>query len=195
MPHGTEGSVVVSLDEPYTVGHDFVDSLNYAVRGQAAVLDAEIHAAPGGMHSDAQLLRGRKLGAHQVACAVWKHIVMVETSGAAVLHQLAHTCQGGQADDTGVQVLPNLIQRFEPIEQLHILYLGQVAGKLLIKMVVGVDKARIAEHMAAIQNFIGFFVQICSDRPDDAVLTVKVRVLADAVLRIASHQLRNVLDQ
>ena len=55
--------VVVLLDAADAVGHDFVDRLDDAVGRQAAVLDAQIHAAAAGIEADAQLIRGGKLRA------------------------------------------------------------------------------------------------------------------------------------
>ena len=75
--------------------------------------------------------------------------MVVEAGGAAVLHQLAHAGETGQADHIRVQVFQYLVQRPEPVEQLHVLYLGQVAGEHLIQVVVGVHQTGIAEHMAA----------------------------------------------
>ena len=63
-----------------------VDGLYHRVRRKAAVLDAEIHAAAGGVEADSQRVRRRKLGI-QKACApaLGEDIVVIETGGAAVL--------------------------------------------------------------------------------------------------------------
>ena len=45
---------MIFFDTADGVGHDLVHRLHHAVRRQAAVLDAEVHAAPAGVHTDAQ---------------------------------------------------------------------------------------------------------------------------------------------
>ena len=101
---------MVRLNGVDAVAQDLVHSLHHAVRRQAAVLFAEIHAAPAGVHADAQLIGGGKLRAQQVAAAGGENVVVVEAGGAAVLHQLAHAGETGQADHIGVQIFPDLVQ-------------------------------------------------------------------------------------
>ena len=98
--------------------------------------------------------------------------MMVEAGGAAVLHQFSHTGKTGQADHILVQISPNLVQSFQPVKQLHILHLRQIAGKHLIEMMVGIDQAWIAQHMAGVQSLIGGNIQRRTDGFDQAVLTI-----------------------
>ena len=89
-----------------------------------------------------------------------------------MLHQLTHAGEGGQAHHVRVQVFPNLIQGFQPVEQLHVLHLGQVPGEHLVEVVVGVDQTGIAQHVAAVQHCVGLSVKLGADGLDDAVLGV-----------------------
>ncbi len=115
--------------------------------------------------------------------------MVVKARGAAVFHQLAHAGLAGQADDVRVEVLPDLIERLQPVEQLHILHLRQVPRKLLIEVVVRVHEARITQHMPP-PNF-RCFAEIRADGPDDAVFRIEVDVLQDPVIAV-THQLRDV---
>ena len=154
------------------ISHDFVHRLYHAVRRQTAVLDAQIHAAPAEVHADTQFLRRRQLRTQQVTGAGREYVMKVKAGGAAVLHQFPHTGKAGQADHILVQIFPNLVQRFQPVEQLHILHLRQIAGEHLIEMMVCVDQAWIAQHMAGVEGFIGSYIQRRTDGLDEAVLTV-----------------------
>ena len=177
------------------VPQDLVHRLHHTVRRQTAVLFAEVHAAAAGVHADAQLIGGGKLRAQQVAAAGGEDVVVVEAGGAAVLHQLTHAGEAGQADDIGVQILPDLVQCAQPVEQLHVLDLGQVAGEHLVQVVVGVDEAGVAEHVAAVDDAVGLHVQIAADGLDETVLTVEVGALQDAVAVITGDQLGDVPDK
>ena len=161
---------MVLLDDPCGVLHNLVHGLNHAVRGEAAVLHTQVHAATAAVHTDAQLVSGGKLGAQQVAGVGGENIMMVKAGGAAVLHQLAHACEGGKADDFTVQVLPDLIEGFQPIEQLHILHLGKIAGKDLIEVMMGVHQAGVAEHMGAVDDAVSCGVEARTDLFNESVL-------------------------
>ena len=112
-----------------------------------------------------------------------------------MLHQFAHAGQAGQPDHILIQVFPDLIQGLQPVEQLHVLHLRQIAGEHLIEMVVGVYKAGIAQHMPPVDDLIGGDVQRCADGLDEAVLAVDIRVLQYAVFVVAGDQLVNVLNE
>ena len=125
--HGAIGGIVILLDQTGAVGHNLVNGLHDTVRRQTAVLFAQIHTAAAGIHTDAQLVGGGKLRADQIAGVGREDIVMVKAGGAAVLHQLTHAGQTAQADHIVVKILPDLIQRSQPVKQLHVLHLRQVA--------------------------------------------------------------------
>ena len=120
---------------------------------------------------------------------------MVEAGRAAVLHQLAHAGEGGETDDLGVEVLPDLIECLEPVEQLHVLHLGEVAGEDLIEVVVRVDQTGVAEHMARVDGFVGFAVEFHADLLDEAVLGVKVDVFVHGVGAVAGDERADVFDE
>ena len=186
---------MVLLDAADAVGHDFVDRLDDAVGRQAAVLDAQIHAAAAGIEADAQLIRGGKLRAEQVAAPGGKDIVVVKAGGAAVLHQLAEPRQAREPDDVGIQIFPDLIERFQPVEQLHILHLRQVAGKDLIQVVVRVDKAGVAQHVRPVDHLVGADIEMRADLTDEAALTEEVDALEDAVPVVAGDELGDASDK
>ena len=190
--HGTVAVVVVFLNAADAVRHDLVHRLHHAVRRQPAVLFAEIHAAPAGVHPDTQRVGGGKLAFQQVAAVGGKNVVMVEAGGAAMLHQLPHTGEAGQAHHVPVQIFPYLVQRPQPVEQLHALHLRQIPGEHLIQVVVGVHQTGIAQHMAAVDGLVSGDVQSCANGFDEAVFAVEVNVLQDAVTVVAGDQLGDI---
>ena len=181
LPQGAEGRVVIRLDDPGGVLHDGVHRLDHAVRRQAPVLAGEVHAAPGGEHPHAQLLRGGELGADQVPAPGGEDVVVVKAGGAAVLQQLAHAGEGAEAHHVLVQALPDLVQGGEPVEQLQVLHLGQISGEHLIEVVVGVDEAGVAPAVGPVDHRVGGLGQIGADGPDHAVLAVEIRVFQNGV--------------
>ena len=193
--HGAVRGVVILLDELGGILHDLVDRLHHAVGRQTAVLDGKVHAAAGGVHADAQLIGRSELSADQIAGMGGENIVMVKAGRAAVLHQLTHAGEGGKTDDVGVEVLPDLIERSEPVKQLHILYLGKIAGKDLIKMVVRVDKTGVAKHVFGMDDPIRLAVESGADLPDEAVFGVEVNVLVDLVVVVAGNEGTDILQQ
>ena len=193
--HGTIGGIVVLLDDPGGVLHDLLHGLHHAVRGQAAVLHTQVHAATAAVHADAQLIGGGKLGAQQVAGVGGEYIMMVKAGGAAVLHQLAHAGEGGETNHITVQIFPNFVESFEPVEQLHVLHLGKIAGKDLVEMMVGVHQAGIAEHMGAVDGAVGGGVQVRAELLNEAVLAQDVHLGQDPIAVITGDELGNILDQ
>ena len=120
---------------------------------------------------------------------------MVKAGGAAVLEQLSHAHQGGKPHDLGIQPLPDFIERRQPVEQLQILYLGQVAGKNLIEMVMRVDEARIAPQMAAVQLRLGGMRQIRSQGPNPSVFAVKIHIPQHLIAVVAGDYRVQMADQ
>ena len=147
------------------------------------------------MHAHAKLRRGFKLRPNQIARTCREDIMVVKASRAAMLHEFAHARQARQADNLRVEIFPDLIECFQPIEQFHILHLRQIAGKLLVQMMVRVDKARIAEHVAGIQNFIGLPFERRADGADHAVLGVEIDVFIYGILLVAGDKGFDVADQ
>lgn len=120
---------------------------------------------------------------------------MVEAGRAAVLHQLAKARERREADDVLVEVFPDLIERFEPVEELHVLYFRQVAGKDLIEMMVRVDKAGVAEHVARVNYLFRLLRQFFTDRADESILSIQIDVFINRVRVITRHQRTNVLNE
>ena len=195
LAHGAEGSIMIGFDQARGVLHNFVYCLHHGIGGKAAVLDGQIHRAARAVHADAELRGSLKLRADKVAGASREDIVVIEAGCAAVLHKLTHARQARQADDVGVKVFPDFIERLEPVEQLHVLHLRQVAGELLVQMMVRVDQTWIAEHVARVNGLIGGLVEIWADGADDAVFCIEVDVLIDGVGVVTRDELRNVFDK
>ena len=62
-------------------------------------------------------------------------------------------------------------------------------------MVVRIDKARIAEHVACVDGLIGGFVEILPDGADDAVFCVEVDVFIHAVFVVARDKACDLFDE
>ena len=58
-----------------------------------------------------------------------ENVMVVKAGGAAVFHQFPHAGDGAVADHPAVQILPDLVQGLQPVEQLQILYLRQIAAE------------------------------------------------------------------
>ena len=186
---------MVLRDDALGILHDLVDRLHHAVRRQAAVLHREVHAAAGGVHTDAQLVRGAELHAEQVAGVLREDVVMVEAGRAAVLHQLAETRERGETDDILVEIFPDLIERPEPVEKLHILHFRQVAREDLIEMMVRVHKPRIAEHMARVDGLLRLLRKVVANRANEAVLSVEVDVFVDRIVIVAGDERADISNE
>ena len=120
---------------------------------------------------------------------------MVEAGRAAVLHQLAKACERGKTDHVLIEVFPDLIERPEPVKQLHVLYLRQVAGEDLVEVVMRVDKAGIAEHMARVDHFVRLLRQVVADRANEAVLGVEVNVLVNGIVFVAGDERADISNE
>ena len=112
-----------------------------------------------------------------------------------MLEKLAHASEGAEADHVPVQPLPNLIQGGKPVKELQVLYLGQIAGKDLVEMVMGVDEPWIAPEMASVNHSVGGILQTGADVRNPAVLTKKVHLVDDGITIIACHQGMEIFDQ
>ena len=174
-----------ALDQRGAVLQNGVHALHDAVGRQAAVLHGQVHAAARGDHAHAELVGRRKLRAEQITAPGREDIVVIEAGRAAVFHQLAHAGQRGSVHDLGIEVFPDLIERLEPGKQFKILYLRQIARELLIKMVVRINEAGIAQQMGAVQHLVGLNGKIRADGADTSVLAVQVDVPEHAVRIVA----------
>ena len=89
--HGVKRGIMVLLHRPPAVPQDLVHRLDHAVRRQTAVLAAQVHASPGGVHPDAQVLCGGKLAVQQSAgISAGEDVVVVKNGGASGFQQLPH---------------------------------------------------------------------------------------------------------
>ena len=100
--------------------------------------------------------------------------MMVKDGGAPIFHQLAHGGQGSQIFCLFCQVLPDFIERDQPVEELQVLDLRQVAGEDLIQMMVRIDKARISDHARAVDHTVCLHIQAWPDLCDQPVFTQHV---------------------
>ena len=112
-----------------------------------------------------------------------------------MLHEFAHARQARQTDDLRVEIFPDLIECFQPIKQFHILHLRQIAGKLLVQMMVRVDQTWIAEHVARVNHLFRLLRQIFTDRADESILSIQIDVFINRVRVITRHQRTNVLNE
>ena len=195
LAHGAGPGIVIGLDDPGGVRHDFIHRLYHAVRGQSSVLPGEVHAAPGGYHPDAQLLRGGELRADEVPGPRRKDVVVVKAGGASVLQELPHAGEGAAAHHLFIQVLPDLVQGRQPVEQLQVLHLGQVPGEHLVEVVVGVDEARITPVVAAVQDGVRLTGKVRPQGRNDAVPAQKVHLLEHPVAVVAGDGGMEVANQ
>ena len=147
------------------------------------------------MHPDAQLLGSLPLRGQQIAAVCREDVVMVEDRGAAVLHQLAHGGQGCQALSLLGQVLPDLVERHQPVEELQVLDLRQIAGEDLVQVMVRVDKTRIGDHSGRVYGAVRLDVQTGTDLPDDPVLAQQVHMLRHGIRRVAGDDSVNISDK
>ena len=117
--------------------------------------------------------------------------MVVEAGGTAALHQLAEGGVRGVAHDLGVDVLPVLVERGEPGEQLEVLDLGVVAREDLVEVVVRVHEAGVDDLAARVDDLVGGGRRRSGVRAggtnvgDDAVCCEKIRV-GEHVVRIVA---------
>ena len=121
--------------------------------------------------------------------------MVVETGRAAVLHQLAEARERGETDHVLIKVFPDLIERPEPVEKLHILHFRQVAGKDLVEVVVSVDKAGIAEHVVRVDGLLRLLRKVVADRANEAVLSVEVNILVDCIVIVAGDERADISNE
>ena len=112
-----------------------------------------------------------------------------------MLHQLPHAGERRKADYILIQIFPDFIQGFQPVKQLHVLDLGQIAGKDLIEMVMGVDQTGVAEHMGAINGFAGGDIQLWPDGADEAILAIQVGMLQHLILVVAGDKIAHIANE
>ena len=138
------------------------------------------------MHTNAEDLCGFKLRCQKVSGSLWKYIMVIEARRTAVSHQLGHSGAGAQKDGVFVEILPDAVQRFEPVEQLVILHLAEISGKVLIQMMMYVDKSRVNDHIGAIIFFVRFTIKP-SDPDDLTVLKPEIRMTENTVEYITGY--------
>ncbi len=187
LTHGEGRGVVERLHRLPAVPEDFVHGLHHAVRRQAAVLDAQVHTAPGGVEADAQLLRSGELGLQQsLRTTPGKDVVVVKAGGTAAFQQLPQAGEGAVVDYLPVQVLPDFIEGLQPVEQLQVLHRRQVPAEGLVEVVVGVDQAGVDDAVGGIDDLL----RLLGLRPysgNYAVFDQQAAVFIDTVLAVAGH--------
>ena len=186
---------MVGLHCTLTIPQDLVHGLHNAVRRQATVLLAQVHAATGGVHPDAQILRGGELCVQQpLRLPLWENVMVVKAGGAAVFHQLPHAGDGAVVDHPAVQILPDLVQGLQPVEQLQILHLRQVTAEGLVQMVMGVDEAGIDDAPGGVDDLLRLLF-LRADVGDDAVLHQQIAVGVHGVAGVAGDDVGCVFHQ
>ena len=119
---------------------------------------------------------------------------MIKAGGAAVAHELPHGGQGGEKDRVPVEILPYLVEGFEPVEELHALDLAEAPGEILIQVMMGVDEAGIEEHPGAVEGLIRHLV-LGADPLDQPVPEPNVRIPVHPIRPVAGNHGVHVLQQ
>ena len=120
--------------------------------------------------------------------------MVVKAGGTAGFQQLSHAHDGAVVDGLAVQVFPNLIEGGEPVEELQVLHLGQVAAEGLVEMVVGVDQAGIDDAPAGVQGLVRR-LGLGTHVGDDAVPDQNIGAFQQVVLIVAGDDGPGVLNQ
>ena len=186
---------MVRLHRPLAIPENLVHGLDHAVRRQSAVLFAQVHAPPGGVHPHSQGLRRGKLRVQQSAgAAAGEHIVVVKDGGAPGFQQLAHAHEGAVVNGFPVQIFPNFVQGSQPVKELHVLHLGQIPAKGLVEVVMGVDKAGIDHTARSVQGLVGI-LRLRAHVDNGPVPDKKIGVFQQGVLPVTGDNGRGVLNQ
>ena len=166
------------------------------------------------MHAHAEFLSCLPLCLQKIASIFRENIMMIKDRRAAIFHQLSHSGQTRQTLRLLGQILPDLIQRDQPVKQFQILHLGQIAGKDLIEMMVRVNQTRICNHTGGVNHTVnlqpgqrsirsgstlGSLIQlrfeVRTDLFDDSVHTQKITVKRHGIVAVAGDNCINVLNQ
>jgi hypothetical protein len=131
---------VVAVDRLGTRGEDRVAVLDDVVGRQAPGALAEVHRATARVEAHADRPRGVDLDAEQVARRAREDVVVVGGRRAPRARQRRQPRAGGRGDHRVVDVLPDRVQRDEPLEQRGLLRVA--ARGPLVEVVVAVDQAR-----------------------------------------------------
>ena len=139
-----------AVDRICAGGHDLVDGLDHAVRGQPTVLLAQVHRATRGVKTQADGLRRDDLGREHVATLFREDVVVVGAGGAPREGQPAERAGCRHVHGVLVDARPHGIQRGEPLEQGVIS--GEAASQPLIEVVMSVDQARGEDAAASVDD-------------------------------------------
>jgi hypothetical protein len=185
--HGEALGVVEQVDDALAVLEDLVGLLDHVVRRQAALALAARHRAPGGVEARAQLpgaLDGlvEELG----GLALGEDVEVVGDGGAAGEQQLADAELRADAHVLGGQLAPDLVEADQPVEELGVLYVGQVLLEGLVQVVVGVDHAGMASPPCASMVSVIFASLGGSPVPSETMAGPSTRIHASRSSRSAS---------
>ena len=97
-------------------------------------------------------------------------------------------------DHLTVQILPDLVQGPQPVEQLQILHLRQIAAEGLVQVVMGVDEAGIDDATGGVDDFLRLLF-LRADVGDDAVLHQQIAVGVHGVAGVAGDDVGCVFHQ
>jgi hypothetical protein len=131
--------VVVAVDRLGAGGEDRVAVFDDVVGRQAAGALAEVHRAAARVEADADRARGVDLDAQQVARVAGEDVVVVGRRRAPRPRELGEPGARRGGDGRVVDVLPDRVERDEPLEQRRLLRVA--ARGVLVEVVVAVDEA------------------------------------------------------
>ena len=109
--------------------------------------------------------------------------ILIHTCCAAVFGEFPHAGQCAVINAVFVKGAPNFVERDEPVEQLHILHLGQIACKCLIQMMMRVDQPGVNIAPARINHMISVFF-LLSDILNHMVVNQNTSVVNNRVILV-----------
>ena len=141
--HRAGRGIVIFFDQSLRIAQNLVGGLHDRIRRQAAILPAQIHAAPARVKPHAKLGGGLNLNVNQFpADALRKNVMMIRRRRAAGQHQFRHADERAEPNRLFIQPRPNRVQAGQPCEQpgIHDRRIG--SGQRLIQMMMRVDQSR-----------------------------------------------------
>ena len=150
--HGHRIRVVILFDHPLGVLEYLLVRLHHGIGRKSAVFLGEAHAATCGREPHSQPVGSLELDARKVALGALsgEKIVMVRRAGATCLQELAHRKKRGVIDGLVVDIFPDFIKIYQPVEQLCVLHCRKISRQCLEEMVVRVHEARNHNQIRAV---------------------------------------------
>ncbi|MPM31864.1 hypothetical protein SDC9_78421 [bioreactor metagenome] len=120
--------------------------------------------------------------------------MVIETGGGPGEQQFAHGGERGPGNHLLVQVLPHLVEGDKPGKEFHALHLGQVAGKALVEVMVGVDEAWVDRHVGSVDHLVGLEV-IGADILHRLIADENIASFVNRVVLVAGNDIAGVFNK